>query len=61
MASNHGKNLFIPWVGGCYSYSNMTKYFNVIKNYKFDDKTIFMKAVTSIVLAEGYYQNSQHA
>ena len=38
----------------------MTKYFNIINNYKFDDKTIFMKAVPSIILADGYYWNSQH-
>ena len=25
IASNHGKILRIPWFGGCYSYSNMTK------------------------------------
>ena len=50
----------MPWFGGLYSYSIMTKYFNVINNYKFDDKTIFMKAVSATVLAESYYQNSQH-
>ena len=38
----------------------MTKYFCLINNYKFDDKTISMKAVLSIILAEGCYQNSQH-
>ena len=30
IALNHGKILCIPWFGGCYFYSNMTKYFNVI-------------------------------
>ena len=29
-------------------------------SYKFDDKTIFMKAVSSIILAEDCYWNSQH-
>ena len=36
--------------GGCYAYSNMTKYLNSIDNYKFDDKTIFMKAVSTVIL-----------
>ena len=38
----------------------MTNYFNVINNYKLDDKIIFVKAVSSIIYAEGYYWNSQH-
>ena len=38
----------------------MTKYFSDINNYKFDDEMIFMKAVSSISLVEGCYQNSQH-
>ena len=39
----------------------MTKYLNVINNYKFEDKAIFIKAISSIILTEGYYQNNQQA
>ena len=38
----------------------MTKYFNVINNYKLDDITTFIKAVSSVIFAEVYYHNSQH-
>ena len=37
-----------------------TVVFNAINNYNFDDKTIFMKVVSSIIHREGYYRNSQH-
>ena len=48
------------WFGGCYSNSNMTKYFEIINSYKCNDKMIFVMAVSSIILTEVYYQNSQH-
>ena len=47
--SNHGKILCIPWFGGCYSYSNMTEFLNIIDNYKFAEKTI-LRTVPSIIL-----------
>ena len=31
IASNHGKILHIPWFGGRYSYSNMTKQLKYLK------------------------------
>ena len=37
----------------------MTKYFNIISTYLFDDKTIFIKAVHSLFFIEDYCQGCQ--
>ena len=38
----------------------MTKYFNVINNYKFDDTTILLRLFYPFFYCKGYYWNSQY-
>ena len=56
---DHDTILYMPWLGGCYSCSNMVQDFNIINNYKFHNKTMLggRRGGGWVVV---YYQNSQH-